>query len=226
MSGQYHRLAARLPYSEPTRDILDVEEEFPSEETEPFVVPSNSHIFSSLITPHPNLVISGMQDATIVIWNLITGEVLKKIVGHAGAVSGLAISPDGRKIVSNSTDGTIRFWDIETGASVGEPLQLDCSIVVVVLSLCTASTSCRDSLGAAVVIIAIPERIVIHVNHFYAFFYLSARYHQRSLLHDSFSLCTLMSTSFPISFPSNHLALPPPLQHAPTVQTTLSLSFL
>lgn len=225
MSGQYHRLAVRA-YSEPTRDILDVEEEFPSEETEPFAVLSNSHIFSSLITPHPNLVISGMQDATIVIWNLTTGEVSKKIVGHTGAVSGLAISPDGRKIVSNSTDGTIRFWDIETGASVGEPLQHDCSIVVVVLSLCTAGTSCRDSLGAAVVINAIPERIVIHVNHFYAFFYMSARYHQRSLLHDSFSFYTLMSTSFPISFPSNHLALPPPLQHAPTVQTTLSLSLL
>ena len=43
--------------------------------------------------------------------------------GHAGAVTSIAFSPDGRHIASGSWDNTIRIWDAETGKVVTGPLE-------------------------------------------------------------------------------------------------------
>ncbi|RJQ72752.1 hypothetical protein D5S17_25905 [Pseudonocardiaceae bacterium YIM PH 21723] len=43
------------------------------------------------------------------------------LVGHQGAVHGVAFRPDGESLASSSTDGTVRRWDPHTGAPVGLP---------------------------------------------------------------------------------------------------------
>jgi WD40 repeat protein/tRNA A-37 threonylcarbamoyl transferase component Bud32 len=60
-------------------------------------------------------VITCSSDRTIRIWNVGTGEELKRIEGHFGAVNALASTPDGRYILSGSDDKTVRLWDVMTG---------------------------------------------------------------------------------------------------------------
>ena len=43
--------------------------------------------------------------------------------GHGGAVTTVAVSPDGHRIVSGSQDRSVRLWDVETGQQIGQPLE-------------------------------------------------------------------------------------------------------
>ena len=54
-------------------------------------------------------------DYSIRLWDLGTGEEVRRLVGHKGPVCGLTISPDGKLALSGSLDRTVRLWDLETG---------------------------------------------------------------------------------------------------------------
>lgn len=43
---------------------------------------------------------------------------MRLLTGHEGAVTSLAISPDGRYLASGSDDLTIKLWDIGTGRAI------------------------------------------------------------------------------------------------------------
>ena len=49
------------------------------------------------------------------IWDAEDGREIKSLQGHAGAVLGLAVSPDCRQIASTGLDQTVRIWDSATG---------------------------------------------------------------------------------------------------------------
>jgi len=46
------------------------------------------------------------------------GPLLRTLKGHAGPVSAVAVTPDGRKAVSASYDQTLKVWDLERGEEV------------------------------------------------------------------------------------------------------------
>ena len=46
------------------------------------------------------------------------GPLIRTLVGHAGEVSAVAVTPDGRCAVSGSSDETLKVWDLETGRQV------------------------------------------------------------------------------------------------------------
>jgi WD40 repeat protein len=67
------------------------------------------------------IVAAASGDASVVVWNLVTGEV-RELAGHSAKVRRLAFSGDGRRLYSASNDGSVRVWDPETGAPLGAPM--------------------------------------------------------------------------------------------------------
>ncbi len=52
------------------------------------------------------------------LWDVATGDVVRRFSGHGDWVLSVAFSPDKAQIVSGSLDGTIRFWDVGTGEQI------------------------------------------------------------------------------------------------------------
>lgn len=60
------------------------------------------------------MIASGSHEQTIRLWDIATGELLRTVSGHMGAVLALAFSADST-LISGSQDETIRIWESETG---------------------------------------------------------------------------------------------------------------
>lgn len=77
------------------------------------------YVVNSLsIFPDGKLAISCLADNTCIVWNLITGSVLKILNGHTGSVYDISISSDGRRAISGSNDRTCIVWDLCTGEAL------------------------------------------------------------------------------------------------------------
>ncbi|KAI0965864.1 quinon protein alcohol dehydrogenase-like superfamily [Xylaria arbuscula] len=57
--------------------------------------------------------VTGSYDASIKLWNLDSGSLVRTFLGHAAGIR--AIQFDGSKIVSGSLDETIKIWNWQTG---------------------------------------------------------------------------------------------------------------
>jgi WD40 repeat protein len=55
------------------------------------------------------------RDGTLWLWDLTTGECVRKLKGHADNVNALAFDPSGRRALSGGRDGSARLWDVATG---------------------------------------------------------------------------------------------------------------
>ncbi len=66
-------------------------------------------------SPDRKVIASGSQRNTIRLWDAETGQELKVLTGHTGAVVGLCFSPDGKALASSSWDRSIRLWDVASG---------------------------------------------------------------------------------------------------------------
>ena len=52
------------------------------------------------------------------LWDLTTGKQLAELQGHAGPISSVGFSPDGRLLATASWDDTIRLWDSASGNAI------------------------------------------------------------------------------------------------------------
>jgi WD40 repeat protein len=52
------------------------------------------------------------------LWDLKADALLRRVEGHEGKVTSVAVLADGRRALSGSSDRTLRLWDLETGAEL------------------------------------------------------------------------------------------------------------
>lgn len=66
-------------------------------------------------------VIAGLEDARILIWDLITGNCKYVLVGHTAPVTLLKLDPTGTILLSADKDGrdrSVRLWELSTGKQI------------------------------------------------------------------------------------------------------------
>lgn len=71
-------------------------------------------VTSISIGPNNKIFASGSSDESVIIWNLDSGEILHKLIGHESTIQSVAFSPDGLQVVAVA-DYTIKTWDVKTG---------------------------------------------------------------------------------------------------------------
>ena len=72
---------------------------------------ANNEIISTCIfTPNMKQSISGSENGNIFVWNFKPSMRPFRYPGHKGAITDLAINPNGNLIASSSTDQTVRLW--------------------------------------------------------------------------------------------------------------------
>ena len=65
--------------------------------------------------PDGTQVVSGALDGTVKLWDVHTGQCLRTLSGHTGAVWACSYAPDGTQVVSGALDGTVKLWDVRSG---------------------------------------------------------------------------------------------------------------
>ncbi len=65
--------------------------------------------------PHSSLMISGGDDATLILWDPIHGTEIRTFSGHRDWIRAVALPETGQQVVSISDDRTIRIWTVDNG---------------------------------------------------------------------------------------------------------------
>jgi WD40 repeat protein len=82
-------------------------------------LPVPSWVTAIAFPPTRGLLATGHDDATVRLWDLEHGEVVRILAGHERSVSALAFSPDGSRLASAGEDRAIRIWEVANGEFLG-----------------------------------------------------------------------------------------------------------
>src|SRR5262249_2024081 len=72
-----------------------------------------------VLVPDGKMIVQGGElEPSLVLWNAVTGQPVKRFGNYEGHVTALALAPDGRTLASAGRDGGIRLWDLAGGKEV------------------------------------------------------------------------------------------------------------
>lgn len=89
--------------TDPPRQINGAEDAI---RDEPVVVYQDTQVFT------------GQRDGVVRLWDVMTGQTIKTLLGHREGIGSLALSPDKKLIAAASYDRTLRVWDVETRQNI------------------------------------------------------------------------------------------------------------
>ncbi|MDX1994201.1 MAG: WD40 repeat domain-containing protein, partial [bacterium] len=70
------------------------------------------------ISPDGRYALTTSADRTLIVWDIASGRLLRRLAGHTGAVTTVGISADSRYALSGSDDGSLILWDVRAGEPV------------------------------------------------------------------------------------------------------------
>jgi len=80
-------------------------------------------------SPNGNLMTSGSEDGTIILWQRLTGSLVIRIEGTNQDVTCFSFSPDGTELLSSDYGGMLKIWEIPSGNELGS-LEITCGTTV------------------------------------------------------------------------------------------------
>ena len=60
----------------------------------------------------------GSDGNDIKVWDLDSGRLINKLIGHTQSISALTVTPDGRQVVSGAENWVLKVWNLENGQLV------------------------------------------------------------------------------------------------------------
>jgi hypothetical protein len=126
VGGDARPTAAGLPAREELRGALHVWEVIDGKlarRLAPAGDKDERQVRCAVFTPDGRTLIAGDTDGTVALYEVATGRVRRKYVGHQAAVLALSLSADGRLLASGSQDHTALVWDL-AGRSELSPAEL------------------------------------------------------------------------------------------------------
>src|SRR6267378_1820129 len=66
-------------------------------------------------SPDSKVLASASQDGSLRLWDLTTGQQLRRLAAHADGVRCVAFSPDGKTVATGGQDAGIHLWEVSTG---------------------------------------------------------------------------------------------------------------
>ena len=86
----------------------------------PVLVPQTGHSFVAtcvVFSPDRKTVASGARDNQVILWDVATGLVKRRLLQHDDWVQAVAFSPDGRWFASGGKDRRVILWDLANGCA-------------------------------------------------------------------------------------------------------------
>ncbi len=104
---------------------------------------SSASIYRIALSADDQTLACSGENGSLLLWDVRTGQLLKKLIGHVGHVLGVAFQPQGTLLASSSFDSIIKLWDLTTGECIHtltEHTQLVWSVAFNVLGTQLVST--------------------------------------------------------------------------------------
>ena len=84
----------------------------------PMMIGHTNWVYSACSSNDNKLLVSGSYDMLVMLWEIETGNLIKKFEGHKDKVCTVSFNIENKFIVSGSHDRTIKIWNVETGKEI------------------------------------------------------------------------------------------------------------
>ena len=74
----------------------------------------SSPVYAVAFSPDGKLLVSGVSDNTVQLWDPVAQRELSPLTGHKDWVKSVAFSPDGKLLASASADKTVKLWNVDS----------------------------------------------------------------------------------------------------------------